>query len=68
MCVYTYIYIAEFLCCIPKTNIINYTSTGASPVAQTVKHLPEMQETQVRCLGQEDSLEKAMAIHSSISA
>ena len=34
-------------------------------VAQTVKHLPAMRETQVRSLGQEDPLEKAMATHSS---
>ena len=31
-----------------------------------VKHLPAMQETQVWSLGQEDPLEKEMAIHSSI--
>ena len=37
-------------------------------VAQTVKHLPEMQETWVRSLGWEDSLEKEMAAHSSILA
>ena len=30
---------------------------GASLVAQMVKHLPAMQETQVRSLGQEDPLE-----------
>ena len=36
------------------------------PVAQMVKNLPAMQETQVRSLGQEDPLEKGMAIHSSI--
>ena len=35
-------------------------------MAQTVKHLPAMWETQVRTLGQEDPLEKGMAIHSSI--
>ena len=35
-------------------------------VAQTVKNLPAMQETQVQSLGQEDPLEKEMAIHSSI--
>ena len=29
-----------------------------------VKHLPTMQETQVRSLGQEDPLEKEMATHS----
>ena len=31
-----------------------------------VKHLPAMQETQVRYFGQEDLLEKEMATHSSI--
>ena len=40
----------------------------ASLVAQMVENLPEMQETQVGSLGQEDSLEKAMAAHSSILA
>ena len=35
-------------------------------LAQTVKSLPAMQETRVRSLGQEDPLEKEMAIHSSI--
>ena len=37
-------------------------------MAQTVKHLPTMQETQVQSLGQEDLLEKEMATHSSILA
>ena len=37
-------------------------------VAQMVKKLPAMQETQVRSLGQEDLLEKEMATHSSILA
>ena len=37
-------------------------------MAQTVKNLPAMQETQVRSLGWEDPLEKAMATHSSILA
>ena len=36
-----------------------------SLVAQRVKHLPAMQETWVRFLGQEDPLEKEMATHSS---
>ena len=40
----------------------------ASLVAQVVKHLPAMQETQVRYLGQKDPLEKEMATHSSILA
>ena len=39
---------------------------GASRVAQLVKNLPVMQETQVRFLSQEDPLEKEMATHSSI--
>ena len=37
-------------------------------VAQTVKHLPAIQETQVRSLGQEDPLDKGMATHSRILA
>ena len=37
-------------------------------MAQTVKNLPAIQETQVRSLGQEDSLEKGMATLSSILA
>ena len=37
-------------------------------VAQTVKNQPAMQETWVLSLGQEDSLEKGMATHSSILA
>ena len=40
----------------------------ASLVAQTVKRLPAMLETWVRFLGQEDPLEKEMAIHSSTLA
>ena len=39
-----------------------------SPVAQTVKHLSAMWETQVRSLGREDSLEKEVATHSSTLA
>ena len=39
-----------------------------SLVAQVVKNLPAIQETQVRSLGQEDPLEKEMATHSSILA
>ena len=37
-------------------------------VAQMVKNLPAMQETWVRSLGLEDSLEEGMATHSSILA
>ena len=39
-----------------------------SVVAQTVKCLPAVQETQVQSLGWEDPLEKEMATHSSILA
>ena len=39
-----------------------------SLVAQIVKRLPTMWETQVQTLGQEDLLEKEMATHSSILA
>ena len=37
-------------------------------MAQTVKRLPAMWETQVQSLGWEDPLEKEMATHSSIIA
>ena len=40
----------------------------ASLVAQMVKNMPTMQETQVQSLDREDPLEKRMAIHSSILA
>ena len=38
------------------------------PGGSDVKNLPAMQETQVPSLGQEDSLEKGMATHSSTLA
>ena len=37
-------------------------------VAQTVKNLPEMQETWIQSLGREDPLEKEMATHPGILA
>ena len=40
----------------------------ASQVAQWVKNLPAMQQTQVQSLGWEDALEEEMATHSSILA
>ena len=40
----------------------------ASLVAQILKNLPAVQESQVRSLGQEDPPEKRMATHSSILA
>ena len=50
---------------------VNYISINlpwASLVAQTVKSLYTMLETWVRSLGQEDPLEKEMAIYSSTIA
>ena len=43
-------------------------SIRASLIAQSVKNLLAMQETQFLFLGQEDPLEKEMAPHSSILA
>ena len=40
----------------------------SSLVVQTVQHLPARQETWVQSLGQEDALEKEMAIHFSTLA
>ena len=48
----------------PKRVVI--TSFWVFLMAQTVKNLPAMQETQVRSLGREDPLEKEMATRSSI--
>ena len=48
-----------------------YTVLQTSQMAQQVKNLPAMQETEemwVQSLGQEDSLEEGMATHSSILA
>ena len=42
--------------------------SGVSLVAQRLKHLSAMQDTQVRSLGREDPLEKETATHSSILA
>ena len=48
--------------------ILSTLAPLASLVAQRIKHLPAMWETWVQSLGQEDPLEKEMAIHSSILA
>jgi len=45
-----------------------WVTDNSSLVAQMVKCLPTMWETQVRSLGQEDPLEKEMATHSSTLA
>ena len=51
-----------------KKKIILNNFTRASLVAQMVKNLPAMQETQVRPLGWEGPLKEEMATHSSILA
>ena len=48
--------------------VTDFIFGGASLVAQRLKRLPPMWETRVQSLGQEDPLEKEMAIHSSILA
>ena len=45
-----------------------FTPRYSPMVAQTVKRLPAMRETQVQSLGWEDPLEKEMATHSSTLA
>ena len=49
-------------------NIQDLLPLRASLIAQSVKNLPAMQESQVRFLGREDSLEKEVASHSRILA
>ena len=54
--------------CLDSSVKISLAIIWASLVAQLGKNLPAMQESQVRFLGQEDPLEKEMAIHSSTLA
>jgi len=46
--------------------VLHVIALWASLVAQMVKNLPEMWETQVQSLGHKDPLDKGMATHSSI--
>ena len=46
----------------------NHVSLMGFPGGSVVKNLPTMLEAQVRSLGQEEALEKGMAVHSSIPA
>ena len=48
--------------------VLGLLEHATSPVAQMVKNLPAMQETWVRSLGWEDTLEKEMATYSKILA
>ena len=50
-------------CANPSRQVHKYTSKYSA-----VKNLPAKQETRVRCLGQEDPLEKGMVTHSSVLA
>ena len=49
-------------------HLFSHISCSGFPGGSVVKNLPKMQETLVQSLGWEDSLEKGMAIHSSIVA
>ena len=49
-------------------NMLSRLVRWVSLVAQTVKHLPELQEAWIQSLSWEDPLEKEMATHSSILA
>ena len=51
--------------CLIQHGLIEFTDIVCI-MAQMVKTLPAMQETQVQSLRQEDPLEKGMATHSSI--
>ena len=48
--------------------LLHHIFMSASLVAQMVKHLPEMWETQVQSLDWDDPLEKEMAPHSNTLA
>ena len=52
----------------PASLLVFIVILMSSLVAQMVKHLPTMRETQVRSLCREDPLEKEMATHSSTLA
>ena len=61
--------ISSIVVCLPQSGPSPPSQSGlGSLVAQMVKCLPTMLETQVQSLGQEDALEKEMATHSSTLA
>ena len=62
-----YYYYLWVPCCCSEPLVLLPRETWASLVAQMVKNLPAIQETQVPSLGQED-LGKEMTTHSSILA
>ena len=65
VCVCVFIVYTQYVCvCV----CVCVCTERASLIAQTVNNLPTMQETWVRSLSLEDSMEKGLAIHSSIPA
>ena len=60
--------VSFFFLCLGIFFLKTVSKTQGFPVAQMVKNLPAMQETRVRSLGQEDPLERVMAIYSSVLA
>ena len=52
--------------CSRSVTLVNSDAHLCPFVWSVVKNLPEMQETWVRSLGQEDPLEKGMPTHSSV--
>ena len=64
--VYLVLIMNLFFCFLSLSELTNLY--GKALVAQRLKRLPPMWETQVRSLGREDPLEKEMVTHSSILA
>ena len=61
-------YVCVCVCIYIHIYIYIHTNIWASLLAQMVKNLPAMWETQVQSLDWEDPLEKGMATHSGILA
>ena len=68
MCSYSFKAIFYSFPCFSLSTRYAILLTIAQMVAHTVNNLPEMWEARVQSMGQEDPLEKEMAIHSSILA
>ena len=60
-----FLHLLSFL---PRVYIKIYLIHWASLVVQSVRNLPQVQETKVQSMGQEDPLEKEMSTHFSILA
>ena len=70
MCLHKYLSCKHTDQCIGSviTPLLCEVCVGASLVAQMVKNLPTMEQTQVQSLDWEDPLEEGMATHSGILA